>query len=82
MFFILKGIVKIHKNDFTIAELNQGAYFGEMALINGKPSIRGASAKAVTNVSIAILSLDDFNLICEAYPDLKVKMIEESKRRI
>lgn len=40
--------------------LSKGVLFGEMALLNPIPSVRTASIRAKTNVSLAVLGLEDF----------------------
>ena len=75
MYFILQGVVEIYNLDgILLAQLTEGKHFGEMAIFNGKPSLRNASALCTTEVSVAILTLDDLILICELYPDLKKKV--------
>ena len=48
MYFILHGKVDVIKNGVILATLEQGAHFGEMALAEGKPTIRTASALSTT----------------------------------
>jgi CRP-like cAMP-binding protein len=75
MYFILQGLVEIVLDDGTsITTLGEGKYFGEMALKTGEPSLRTASIFCLTDVSVAILTIDDFNLICESYPSFKLKV--------
>jgi uncharacterized membrane protein len=63
MFLIAEGRVSIFITDedgkeVTLAELARGDFFGEMALIEGKP--RTASARAVEDTRLASLARDDF----------------------
>ena len=75
MYFILQGIIKIFDSDGTeVAQLAEGKPFGEMAIIDGEPQLRNASCYCATDVSLAILTLDDFNLICDLYPNFKTKV--------
>ena len=50
MYVILSGKILIFKGAKNVATLNQGDYFGEMALIDSKE--RSASAKALGNVLV------------------------------
>ncbi len=60
MYFIVKGQVQVVTDDGTvIAVLHKGASFGEMALIQ-KALLRNASVQALTHVSVAILTRNDF----------------------
>jgi CRP-like cAMP-binding protein len=64
MYLIIQGTVDVFfENGTHIATLTKGKPFGEMALLNPKPSIRMANVKAVTDVSLAVLSLQDFSLV-------------------
>jgi hypothetical protein len=40
-------------------------FFGEMALLSEKGSVRNSSVLAQTNLMLAVLSKDDFKIICE-----------------
>ena len=65
MYFILKGEVKVVSgNDVVLAVLRKFAHFGEMALTQSKASLRMTSVIAKNNVILAVLTSEDFNLIC------------------
>lgn len=65
MFFIMKGEVRIvSANNTTIATLGKYMHFGEMALILKKVSVRSTSVIANTHVILAVLTADNFNIIC------------------
>ena len=40
-----------------------------------------ASVKAITNLSLAIFNILDFNFICKQYPEIKLKIFELVKER-
>jgi len=63
MYFILRGKVDVIKADVVLATLEQGAHFGEMALSEGKPTIRTASACCRTPCSVGSLSIKNFNIL-------------------
>jgi len=68
MYFIMMGLAKVFDTDGTvIAILGKGHHFGEMALLRGN-SVRNASVVADTDISVAILTIQDFQLICDLYP--------------
>ena len=63
-YLIGKGMVKISQSDgkaeevFSLATLDKGSMFGELSLIDDQP--RSASAWALTNVELIVLSRDIF----------------------
>jgi len=59
MYLIEEGKVRIcvrakDGHEVTLTELKRGDFFGEMALLNGKP--RSADARVIENARLAILS--------------------------
>lgn len=65
----------------VLAQLEQGSCFGEMSLLEDGALIRNASALAVADVSAAILSKEDFRLICDSYPSFFEAVKEIVKER-
>lgn len=57
-YLIQDGTVEIVKNGMTLATLGKGELFGEMALVDDQP--RMASATALTDASVVIISRDNF----------------------
>ncbi len=75
MFFIMKGEVRVVTADgITLATLKKNMHFGEMALLKHSVSVRSTSVIAETNVTLAILTVKNFRLICEHYPEFKERM--------
>lgn len=73
----MKGEVRVVSSEGkTIANLKKNMHFGEMALIDEDSSIRGSSVIAETNVTLAVLTVKNFKLICEHYPEFKSRMQE------
>jgi len=64
----------------VVAQLGQGAYFGEMALISDEP--RTATAKAVTAVTVMTISKRDFKNLHTYLPALKenIEKVVQSRR--
>jgi uncharacterized membrane protein len=63
MYFIEKGLVHISVTDadgqsVTLAELRDGEFFGEMALVDGHP--RSAGARVAEPTRMAVLTRDNF----------------------
>src|SRR5688500_2604166 len=64
MYLIEGGRVRIHLEDedgheVTLAELAAGDFFGEMAILDGKP--RSATATVSEDARLAVLSREDFH---------------------
>ena len=77
MFFILKGEVKVVSAEgITVAVLKKFMYFGEMALIQKRASVRTSSIIANTNTVLAALTAKDFYLICTHYPEFHTRIQE------
>ncbi|HYP52869.1 MAG TPA: DUF1003 domain-containing protein, partial [Pyrinomonadaceae bacterium] len=67
-------------DDVTLAELSGGDFFGEMAIINGKP--RSADATVTHDASLAVLSRDDFLDFVRHNPDVALKMLGAVAERL
>ena len=85
MFLIENGRVRIHivdtsGHDVTLAELAGGDFFGEMAILDGKP--RSASATVIEPARLAILSRDDFLSFVRRNPDVALKMLSAITNRL
>ena len=72
MFIIQKGEVAISKvvngNEVTLAILNKGDMFGEMALIENKP--RSANATAHSDCTLMVVNRSNFNNMVSTQPQL------------
>jgi CRP/FNR family transcriptional regulator, cyclic AMP receptor protein len=85
MYLIETGRVRIHVedttgHDVTLAELAGGDFFGEMALLDGKP--RSADATVVEKSRLAILSRDDFLSFVRHNPDVGLEMLSAVTHRL
>ncbi len=70
MYFIIEGCVEVTSaSGQGLAILEEGKPIGEMALLDTNPSVRVASVIALTNVSLAVLSLQDFKFAMRMYPE-------------
>ena len=75
LYFMHSGNVEVLGRDNSmIAQLGEGAFFGEMALVSDKP--RNATVKASTYCDIYLLQKDSFDRVTKSYPDFK-RHIEE-----
>lgn len=73
MFILLKGKVRVHKNDAFITHLLPGSHIGEMALVDRTP--RSASATAEEHSRLLILGRREFYEIIRKDPTLSVKLL-------
>jgi CRP/FNR family cyclic AMP-dependent transcriptional regulator len=67
-------------SDVTLAELAGGDFFGEMALLDGKP--RSADATVIEDARFAILSRENFLRFVRANPDIALKMMSAITHRL
>lgn len=78
MFIIKSGKVEVKKRepslgiDLTIARLGEGACFGEMALLTGKP--RTATCVATEETEVFVLEKKDFEDFLRTYPSISIAL--------
>jgi serine/threonine protein phosphatase PrpC len=74
MFILLRGKIRLHKNDAFITHLMPGAHIGEMALVDRRQP-RSASATAEERSRLLGLKRRDFYEIIRKDPQLSVKLL-------
>jgi len=85
MYLIESGRIRISITDqdaqeVTLADLAQGDFFGEMALIDGRK--RSADARVVQDARLAILSRPAFLAFVRANPDVALEMLSALSERL
>jgi CRP/FNR family cyclic AMP-dependent transcriptional regulator len=85
MYLVESGRVRISITDddekeIILAELTQGDYFGEMAIIDGKQ--RSASATVTQDAVLAVLSRDDFLRFIHSNPAVALEMLSATFARL
>ncbi len=85
MYLIESGRVRIHVedstgHDVTLIELAGGDFFGEMAILDGKP--RSADASVVEAARLAMLARDEFLSFVRRNPDVAIKMLTAITNRL
>jgi CRP/FNR family transcriptional regulator, cyclic AMP receptor protein len=85
MYLIESGRVRIHVEDstgqdVTLIELAGGDFFGEMAILDGKP--RSADATVIESARLAILNRDDFITFVRRNPDVSLAMLSAITDRL
>ncbi|HEX5337956.1 MAG TPA: cyclic nucleotide-binding domain-containing protein [Gallionella sp.] len=78
MCIVLKGKLEIHKEDHlgvdkTVATVLPGRSLGEMTMVDGEA--RSATAIAVSDATLAVLTQENFQNIVRDKPALAVKML-------
>lgn len=68
MYIIESGRVKIHDDIYTITELGEGNFFGEVSLLDTEP--RSASVTAIADTMLLILEQNDFYKILQKHRDV------------
>jgi len=78
MYVIKSGAVKILKKvknqENTIAVLNPGEFFGEMALLDGLP--RSAAVRATSDAELFMISLDGYQKLRRDKPHTALKLMD------
>ena len=78
MYVIKSGAVKILKKvknqENTIAVLNPGEFFGEMALLDGLP--RSAAVRATGDAELFMISLDGYQKLRREKPHTALKLMD------
>lgn len=81
MYFVHYGTVAVYTpSGKEWCHLNDGAHFGEIALIFNEP--RNASVVAVTPCELFVLQRSDFNEIIDLYPEFKNEVINLANNRL
>ncbi|MBI4929548.1 MAG: cyclic nucleotide-binding domain-containing protein [Bacteroidetes bacterium] len=68
MYIIHSGRVKVHDDIYTIAELGEGNFFGEVSLLDTEP--RSASITAIADTTLFVLEQEDFYKILQKHKDV------------
>jgi CRP-like cAMP-binding protein len=78
MYIIRMGSVKIFKkiknNETTLAIVNPGEFFGEMALLDGGP--RSAAAKTIEDVKALVITIKNFDALREKSPHAALTIMD------
>ena len=76
MFIVSTGEVIASRNEdgqlIKLAELSDGDFFGEMAILSGEP--RTATVTAIKNTELLELTRSDLHKICSRHPEVEAKL--------
>jgi CRP-like cAMP-binding protein len=81
MFVILDGTVSVEMRGGWHTELEQGNFFGEVALL-APDAKRIARVRAATHARCLTVPRDDFLALVESEPPLALRMLRELARRL
>lgn len=79
MYIIKSGAIRIFNESGDIATLNEGDFFGEMALIEEAP--RMASAETLSDSEIFVLNREEFASLMQKCPGIAEKVDKAYKDR-
>ena len=80
MYVIADGSVRIHDGDKTLASLPQGAFFGELSILDGET--RSAAATAESDCLLLVIRQDSFRRILSKQFDVTENLLKILVRRI
>lgn len=73
MFVILEGEAVVHQSGVELDRVGPGAYFGEMAILDGEP--RSATVVAETDVKVAVIGIRMFRTMLREFSDLAEQLL-------
>ena len=84
-FFVIKGSVKVTRlskdgREVILAMLNEGEFFGEMALLDGES--RSANVIALEETEVLTLNREDFLVVLHDYPQIAIQLLKEMAHRL
>jgi len=79
LYIITHGVISVYKGDKLLAELRNGDFFGEMALLGDQ--VRTATVKAKTPSTLLRLSRRDVISLAESDPELKLRLKDAGDAR-
>ena len=84
-FFVVKGSVKVTRlskdgREVILAMLDEGDFFGEMSLLDGKS--RSANVIALEKTEVLTLNRKDFLIVLQEYPKIAIQLLKELASRL
>jgi CRP-like cAMP-binding protein len=80
LYLVIEGLVRVHRQDKTIAELGERECFGEMAILDASP--RSATVTALSDVLLLKISRDDFEELLQEKHAIGQGIIKVLTRRL
>ena len=84
-FFVIQGSVKVTRlskdgREVILAMLNEGEFFGELALLDGES--RSANVIALEETEVLTLNREDFLVVLQDYPQIAIQLLKEMAHRL
>jgi CRP-like cAMP-binding protein len=73
LFVILEGEAVVRQGGDELHRAGPGAYFGELAILDGAP--RSATVVAATDVKVAVVGIRMFRTMLREFPDLAEQLL-------
>jgi CRP-like cAMP-binding protein len=73
LFVILSGTASVVRDGTEVAEVGEGSYFGELAILDGAP--RSATIRTKSDVKVAVLGIRMFRTLLREVPDLAEQLL-------
>jgi CRP-like cAMP-binding protein len=73
LFLIIDGSASVRRHGHEVASVGPGAYFGEMALLDGEP--RSATVVATEPVTVAVLGVRMFRTLLREFPEMTFELL-------
>ena len=73
LFVILDGEAVVHHEGVELQRVGPGAYFGEMAILDGAP--RSATVRAESDVKVAVIGIRMFRTMLREFSDLAEQLL-------
>jgi len=80
MFYVLAGVVRIHRGGVELARIGQGKFFGEMTFLLGMD--RSASATALEPCRCVVIHGENFETLLLEFPGIVRDMLVEMAFRL
>ena len=73
LFVIIEGEAVVRKDGVELSRVGPGAYFGELAILDGEP--RSATVVAETDVKVAVIGIRMFRTLLREFSDLAEQLL-------
>jgi CRP-like cAMP-binding protein len=73
LFVIIEGEAVVQQDGVELSRVGPGAYFGELAILDGEP--RSATVVAATDVKVAVIGIRMFRTLLREFSDLAEQLL-------
>ena len=79
-FVVMDGHVSVYDGKRPIAQLHRGDFFGEIALLDGRP--RTATVKADGLTRLLVIGHREFHALMDEFPEVRTAVLEAVAERL